>query len=61
LGPNIREEYPKIGHEKCESIGAINVLEYIRDDILALRELYKLLKRDGMLNFLNHVISFCVT
>jgi 2-polyprenyl-3-methyl-5-hydroxy-6-metoxy-1,4-benzoquinol methylase len=46
---NIREEYSKIGYEKYDSIVAINVLEHVRDDLLALHEIYKMLKKDGIL------------
>jgi 2-polyprenyl-3-methyl-5-hydroxy-6-metoxy-1,4-benzoquinol methylase len=46
---NIREEYSKIGYEKYDSIIALNVLEHIRDDQLALHEIYKMLKKGGIL------------
>jgi phospholipid N-methyltransferase len=46
---NIREEYSKIGYEKYDSIVAINVLEHIKDDLLALHEIYKMLTNGGTL------------
>jgi 2-polyprenyl-3-methyl-5-hydroxy-6-metoxy-1,4-benzoquinol methylase len=46
---NIREEYSKIGYEKYDFIVAINVLEHIRDDLLALHEIYKMLTKGGTL------------
>jgi 2-polyprenyl-3-methyl-5-hydroxy-6-metoxy-1,4-benzoquinol methylase len=46
---NIKEEYSKFGYEKYDSIVAINVLEHIRDDLLALREIYKMLTKGGTL------------
>jgi 2-polyprenyl-3-methyl-5-hydroxy-6-metoxy-1,4-benzoquinol methylase len=46
---NSREEYSKIGYEKYDSIIALNVLEHIKDDQLALLELYKMLKKGGIL------------
>ena len=46
---NIREEYSRIGYEKYDSIVAINVLEHIKDDLLALHEIYKMLTKGGTL------------
>jgi 2-polyprenyl-3-methyl-5-hydroxy-6-metoxy-1,4-benzoquinol methylase len=46
---NSGEEYSKIGYEKYDSIIAINVFEHVRDDQLALREIYKMLKKGGIL------------
>lgn len=46
---NNREEYSKIGYGKYDSIIALNVLEHIKDDLLALQELYKMLKNGGIL------------
>jgi 2-polyprenyl-3-methyl-5-hydroxy-6-metoxy-1,4-benzoquinol methylase len=46
---NNKEEYSKIGYEKYDTIVAINVLEHVRDDLLALHEIYKMLKKDGIL------------
>jgi ubiquinone/menaquinone biosynthesis C-methylase UbiE len=46
---NIKEDYSKIGYEKYDIIVAINVLEHVRDDLLALHEIYKMLKKDGIL------------
>src|SRR5919108_817626 len=46
---NNREDYNRIGYEKYDLIIALNVLEHIKDDQLALHELYKVLKKDGML------------
>lgn len=46
---NNREEYSKIGYGKYDSILALNVLEHVRDDVLALQELYKMLKNGGIL------------
>jgi 2-polyprenyl-3-methyl-5-hydroxy-6-metoxy-1,4-benzoquinol methylase len=44
-----REEYSKIGYGKYDSIIALNVLEHVKDDLLALQELYKMLKNGGIL------------
>jgi SAM-dependent methyltransferase len=44
---NNRTDYSRIGYEKYDLILALNVLEHISDDQLALRELYKVLKKDG--------------
>jgi 2-polyprenyl-3-methyl-5-hydroxy-6-metoxy-1,4-benzoquinol methylase len=46
---NTREDYSKIGYERYDSIVAINVLEHVRDDLLALHEIYKMLKKGGVL------------
>jgi 2-polyprenyl-3-methyl-5-hydroxy-6-metoxy-1,4-benzoquinol methylase len=46
---NSKEEYSKIGYGKYDSIIALNVLEHVKDDVLALQELYKMLKNDGIL------------
>jgi 2-polyprenyl-3-methyl-5-hydroxy-6-metoxy-1,4-benzoquinol methylase len=46
---NIKEEYSKIGYERYDSIVAINVFEHIRDDQLALHEIYKMLTKGGIL------------
>jgi ubiquinone/menaquinone biosynthesis C-methylase UbiE len=46
---NIREEYSRIGYETYDSIVAINVLEHIKDDLLALHEIYKMLTKGGTL------------
>ena len=49
---NSGEDYSKIGYEKYDSIIALNVLEHVRDDQLALREIYKMLKTGGILAIL---------
>ena len=49
LDLNTGEDYSKIGYEKYDSIIAINVLEHVRDDQLALHEIYKMLKTGGIL------------
>ena len=49
LDLNNKEDFKKIGYEKFDSIIAINVLEHVEDDNFALSELYKMLKKDGML------------
>jgi ubiquinone/menaquinone biosynthesis C-methylase UbiE len=46
---NMREEYSRIGYEKYDSIVAINVLEHVKDDLLALHEIYKMLTKGGTL------------
>jgi 2-polyprenyl-3-methyl-5-hydroxy-6-metoxy-1,4-benzoquinol methylase len=49
LDLNSREEYSKIGYGKYDSIIALNVLEHVKDDLLALQELYKMWKNGGIL------------
>lgn len=49
LDLNQKEDYEKIGYEKFDSIVAINVLEHVENDIIALQQLYKMLKKDGKL------------
>jgi 2-polyprenyl-3-methyl-5-hydroxy-6-metoxy-1,4-benzoquinol methylase len=46
---NSREEYSRIGYGKYDTIIALNVLEHVKDDLLALQELYKMLKNGGIL------------
>lgn len=49
LDLNCKEDYEKIGYEKFDSIIAINVLEHVEDDVFALQQLQKMLKKEGML------------
>jgi SAM-dependent methyltransferase len=49
LDLNCKRDYERIGYEKFDSILAINVLEHIKNDEFALEELYKMLKREGLL------------
>ena len=49
LDLNCKEDYEKIGFEKFDSIVAINVLEHVEHDEFALQELYKMLRRGGIL------------
>lgn len=42
-------DYDNIGNEKFDTIIAINVLDNVKDNEFALQQLYKLLKKDGML------------
>jgi ubiquinone/menaquinone biosynthesis C-methylase UbiE len=43
------EDYRKIGYEMFNFIIALNVLEHIKDDQFALQELYRMLKKEGIL------------
>lgn len=49
LDLNNKDDIQKIGFEKFDSIIAINVLEHIEKDELALDALYKMLKKNGTL------------
>jgi ubiquinone/menaquinone biosynthesis C-methylase UbiE len=49
LDLNCKEDYEKIGYEKFDSIMAINVLEHVEHDEFALQQLYKMLRRRGIL------------
>lgn len=49
LDLNCKEDYDKTGYEKFDSIVALNVLEHVENDGLALQQLYKMLKSDGIL------------
>lgn len=49
LDLNNIDDYERIGYEKFDSIIAINVLEHIENDERALRQLYKMLKKDGVM------------
>ena len=49
LDLNQKSHYEKIGHEKFDSILAINVLEHVENDEFALFQLYKMLKKEGVL------------
>jgi SAM-dependent methyltransferase len=49
LDLNCEADYDLVGYAKFDSIIAMNVLEHIEDDVFALRQLYKMLKKDGML------------
>jgi ubiquinone/menaquinone biosynthesis C-methylase UbiE len=42
-------DYEKIGFEKFDTIIAVNVLDNVKNDEFALLQLYKMLKKDGML------------
>ena len=42
-------DYEKIGYGKFDSIVAINVLEHVKRDEFALRQLYKMLRTEGIL------------
>jgi ubiquinone/menaquinone biosynthesis C-methylase UbiE len=43
------EDYSKIGYGMFSFIIALNVLEHLKDDHFALRELYRMLQKDGIL------------
>jgi SAM-dependent methyltransferase len=43
------EDYRNIGYELFDFIIALNVLEHIKDDQFALRELHKMLRKNGVL------------
>lgn len=45
LDLNNREDYQNIGYEQFDFIISLNVLEHIKDDQFALRELYRMLKK----------------
>ncbi len=49
LDLNRKEDYDRIGYEKFDSIVAINVLEHVENDVVALQQLYGMLKKDGNL------------
>jgi SAM-dependent methyltransferase len=49
LDLNCKTDYDLVGYAKFDSILATNVLEHIENDVFALRQLYKMLKKDGML------------
>lgn len=49
LDLNSKTDYELIGYEKFDSIVAINVLEHIENDDFALQQLYKMLRKDGVL------------
>ncbi|MEX1053813.1 MAG: class I SAM-dependent methyltransferase [Nitrosopumilaceae archaeon] len=49
LDLNVQEDYENIGYEKFDSIIAINVLEHVKNDELALQQLYKMLRKNGTL------------
>ena len=49
LDLNCKADFEQIGYEKFDSIVAINVLEHVEDDIFALQQLHKMLKKEGML------------
>jgi len=46
---DVRSNYDSIGFEKFDTIIAINVLDNVRNDEFALQQLYKMLKKGGML------------
>jgi SAM-dependent methyltransferase len=43
------DDYRNIGYELFDFIIALNVLEHIKDDQFALRELYKMLRKNGVM------------
>ena len=49
LDLNVQEDYEDIGYEKFDSIIAVNVLEHVKNDELALQQLYKMLRKNGIL------------
>jgi len=58
LDLNNIDDFSKIGYDKFDSIIAINVLEHVKDDEFALRELYKMLKKEGSLIILVPAYKF---
>jgi SAM-dependent methyltransferase len=49
LDLNCVDDYQKIGYEKFDCIVAINVLEHVEHDEFALQQLYKVLRKEGIL------------
>ena len=49
LDLNNKEDFNKIGHEKFDSIIALNVLEHVENDEFAINQLYKMLRKNGKL------------
>lgn len=49
LDLNNKQDFIKIGQNKFDVIICSNVLEHVKDDNLALHEIYKLLKKSGIL------------
>jgi 2-polyprenyl-3-methyl-5-hydroxy-6-metoxy-1,4-benzoquinol methylase len=49
LDLNCKADYDKIGYEKFDCIIAINVLEHVKKDEFVLQQLYKMLKKEGIL------------
>jgi len=49
LDLNNKEDFEKIGSGKFDSIFALNVLEHVKNDEFALEQLYKMLKKNGIL------------
>ena len=49
LDLNNLEDCNEIGYDKFDSIIGINVLEHIKDDGMALSQMYKMLKKNGTL------------
>jgi len=49
LDLNNEEDYNKIGYEMFDTIVAMNVLEHLQDDEFVLQQLYRLLKKEGIL------------
>ena len=47
-----RDDYLTIGYERFDSIIALNVLEHVNEDEYAFQQLYKLLKKDGVMTML---------
>lgn len=49
LDLNLKSDYDEIGYEKFDSIVGVNVLDNVEKDEFALQQLYKMLKKGGML------------
>jgi 2-polyprenyl-3-methyl-5-hydroxy-6-metoxy-1,4-benzoquinol methylase len=49
LDLNNKADYDKVGHEKFDTIVAMNVLEHVKNDEFTLEQLCRLLKKHGML------------
>ncbi len=49
LDLNLKSDYDKIGYEKFDTIVGVNVLDNVENDEFALQQLYKMLKKNGML------------
>ena len=49
LDLNSIDDYLKIGNEKFDTMIALNVLEHVEKDVFALKQLYKMLKKNGKL------------
>jgi SAM-dependent methyltransferase len=49
LDLNNEEDYNRIGYEMFDTIIAMNVLEHLQDDEFVLQQLYRMLKKEGIL------------